>query len=143
MAAVVCLPAGGEARRVTGFQAGPCNLLLDGLMRRLTGGREAYDAGGKHAVQGRCIEPLLERWLAHPALQRRPPRFLAPGEFGEEFVGQFATFGALGPGITRLISRFNIESTLEPANHNMQPIIVTSDKDAHILGVLVGVMRRC
>ncbi len=88
MAAVVCLPAGGDARRVTGFQAGPCNLLLDGLMRRLTGGREAYDAGGKHAVQGRCIEPLLERWLAHPALQRRPPRFLAPGEFGEEFIGQ-------------------------------------------------------
>src|SRR5439155_5791826 len=50
------------------------------------GGREHYDAGGKHAVQGRCIEALLERWLAHPALQRRAPRSLPPGEFGEEFV---------------------------------------------------------
>jgi anhydro-N-acetylmuramic acid kinase len=85
-ATVVCLPAGGQARKVTGLQAGPCNLLLDGLMRRLTGGREHYDAGGKHAVQGRCIEALLERWLAHPALQRRAPRSLPPGEFGEEFV---------------------------------------------------------
>jgi anhydro-N-acetylmuramic acid kinase len=85
-ASVVFLPAGGQARQVLGFQAGPCNLLLDGLMRRLTGGRESCDAGGKHAVQGRCLEGLLERWLAHPALQRRPPRALPPGEFGEEFV---------------------------------------------------------
>jgi anhydro-N-acetylmuramic acid kinase len=88
MATVVWLPPGGQARRVIGFQAAPCNLLLDGLMGRLTGGRETYDAGGKHAVQGRCLEPLLERWLAHPALQRRPPRFVQPGEFGEEFIAQ-------------------------------------------------------
>jgi anhydro-N-acetylmuramic acid kinase len=88
MAALVWLPAGGQARDVLGFQAGPCNLLLDDLMRQLTGGRESYDAGGKHAVQGRCLEPLLRRWLAHPALQRRPPRSLRPGEFGEEFVRQ-------------------------------------------------------
>ena len=86
MANVVCLPAGGHARKVVGFQAGPCNLLLDGLIRQLTGGREHCDVGGKHAVQGRCLDALLERWLAHPALQRRAPRALPPGEFGEDFV---------------------------------------------------------
>jgi repressor LexA len=32
---------------------------------------------------------------------------------------------------------------LEPANGNMKPIIVDSKADARILGVLVGVMRRC
>jgi repressor LexA len=32
---------------------------------------------------------------------------------------------------------------LEPANDSMEPIIVNSDEDAHILGVLVGVMRKC
>jgi repressor LexA len=32
---------------------------------------------------------------------------------------------------------------LEPANGKMNPIIVDSSKDAKILGVLVGVMRRC
>jgi len=31
---------------------------------------------------------------------------------------------------------------LEPANGNMEPIIVDSSKDARILGVLVGVMRK-
>ncbi len=32
---------------------------------------------------------------------------------------------------------------LEPANGKMSPIIVDSTKDARILGVLVGVMRKC
>jgi anhydro-N-acetylmuramic acid kinase len=88
LASLVSLPAGGQLRNVVGFQAAPCNILLDNLMRRLTGGQQPFDAGGKHAVQGRCLEPLVERWLAHPALQRRPPRCLPPQTFGEEFVDQ-------------------------------------------------------
>jgi repressor LexA len=32
---------------------------------------------------------------------------------------------------------------LEPANGEMDPIIVDSKADAHILGILVGVMRKC
>ena len=32
---------------------------------------------------------------------------------------------------------------LEPANGTMAPIIVDSSKDTKILGVLVGVMRKC
>jgi repressor LexA len=32
---------------------------------------------------------------------------------------------------------------LEPANKSMNPIIVNSKEDARILGVLVGVMRKC
>jgi anhydro-N-acetylmuramic acid kinase len=88
IATLVYLPAGGSPRQVLAFQAGPCNLLLDGLMHHLTGGRERYDPGGKHAVQGRCLEPLLARWLDHPSLQRRPPRSLQRQGFGEEFVLQ-------------------------------------------------------
>src|SRR5439155_21352557 len=85
---VVYLPAGGRPADALALEAGPCNLLLDGLMQRLTGGREEYDAGGKNAVQGRCLEPLLDRWLAHPYLQRRPPKSLSRQTFGEDFQGQ-------------------------------------------------------
>jgi anhydro-N-acetylmuramic acid kinase len=88
LARVVHLPAGGRIHEVTGFEAGPCNVLLDALMRRLTGGRESYDPGGKHAVQGRCIDALLQRWLAHPYLQKRPPKSLPRHSFGEEFANQ-------------------------------------------------------
>ena len=88
LASLVSLPAGNQLRDVLGFQAAPCNILLDNLMRRLSGGRQPFDSGGKHAVQGCCLEPLVERWLAHPALQRRPPRSLPSQAFGEGFVAQ-------------------------------------------------------
>ncbi len=32
---------------------------------------------------------------------------------------------------------------LEPANETMEPIYVDSDEDLHVLGVLVGVIRKC
>jgi anhydro-N-acetylmuramic acid kinase len=88
LASIVYLPPGPRPRQILGFHAGPCNVLLDALMRHLTGGRETFDAGGKHAVQGRCIEPLLERWLGHPALQRKPPRNVPLHVFGDEFASQ-------------------------------------------------------
>jgi anhydro-N-acetylmuramic acid kinase len=88
LATVTFVPAGAKPAQVIGFEAGPCNGLLDGLMHQLTGGREAFDAGGKHAVQGCCIEPLLERWRTHPYLQRRPPKSLPRHRFGEEFIAQ-------------------------------------------------------
>ncbi len=77
-----------ELGQVLGFQAAPCNVLLDGLIRQATKGRATFDAGGKHAVQGCCIESLLQRWLGHPAMQRRPPKVLARHGFGEEFMLQ-------------------------------------------------------
>jgi anhydro-N-acetylmuramic acid kinase len=88
MAGVVWLPAGPRPRQILGFHAGPCNVLVDSLMRLVTGGRETFDPGGKHAVQGRCLEPLVQRWLAHPALQRRPPRAIPMQMFGPEFAAQ-------------------------------------------------------
>ncbi len=88
LATLTHLPAGGRVQGLLSFEAGPCNGLLDGLMRHLTGGREPFDAGGKHAVQGCCIDALLERWLGHPFFQRRPPRSLPRQGFGEEFVTQ-------------------------------------------------------
>jgi anhydro-N-acetylmuramic acid kinase len=89
-ARVVYVPADGKMQDMRGYEAGPCNLLLDALIRRLTGGRELYDAGGKYAVQGRCVDDLLERWLAHPYLQRRPPKSVPRNAFGDEFVAQTA-----------------------------------------------------
>jgi anhydro-N-acetylmuramic acid kinase len=88
VARIVFLPPGGRIPDIIGFQAGPCSLLLDALMRQLTGGKETFDAGGKHAVQGRCIEPLLQSWLAHPYFQKRPPKALPRHLFGEEFAVQ-------------------------------------------------------
>ena len=39
-------------------------------------------------MQGKCVEPLLQSWLAHPYLQRRPPKSLPRQLFGDEFAAQ-------------------------------------------------------
>src|SRR5205085_3394939 len=88
LARVVYLPPGGRIPEVVGFEAAPCNVLLDALMRHVTGGREPYDPGGKHAVQGRCVEPLLQQWLSHPYLLRRPPKSLPRHSFGPAFAAR-------------------------------------------------------
>jgi anhydro-N-acetylmuramic acid kinase len=88
LASLIFLPAGPRPRQILGFHAGPCTVLLDALMRQLTGGRESYDPGGKHAVQGCCIDSLLERWLAHPLIQRRPPKNVPLQTFGEPFAAE-------------------------------------------------------
>ena len=88
MATILWLPGEPSTRRLMGFQACPCNLLLDNLVQRMTGGRELCDVGGKRAVQGRSIEPLLQGWLAHPSLQRRPPKIMPRHEFGDDFIHQ-------------------------------------------------------
>jgi anhydro-N-acetylmuramic acid kinase len=87
-ARVVYLPACARVPQVVGFDAGPCNSLLDGLMVQVTVGRESFDAGGKHGVQGRCREDVVQRWLGHPYLQRRPPKRMPRGAFGQEFIMQ-------------------------------------------------------
>jgi anhydro-N-acetylmuramic acid kinase len=88
MARIVYLPAATRVRNVLGFEAGPCNLLLDELMHRLTGGREHYDAGGKHAVQGHCLDNLLQSWLGHSYLLLRPPKRVPRQGFIDELLFQ-------------------------------------------------------
>ncbi len=86
VARLVYLPAGGRLQEVLGFDVGPCTGLLDTVMRHLSAGKESYDPGGKHAVQGHCIDGLLERWLEHPYLQRRPPKSFPRNGWDEAFA---------------------------------------------------------
>jgi len=87
-ATAVFLPAGTPEQEVTGGEIGPCTLLLDSLVWHLSGGREGCDAGGKQAVQGRCLDELLDSWLEHSWWQRRTPRGLTPATFGDAFAVQ-------------------------------------------------------
>jgi anhydro-N-acetylmuramic acid kinase len=116
VATLLSLPPEPSPRQVTGFQAAPCTILLDGLMRLLTGGREPYDTGGKHAVQGCCIEPLVERWLSHPWLLKKPPKSMVRQEFGEDFLNQAVQFA-------RHMSR-NLHDVLCTATHFVARAIV-------------------
>src|SRR5258708_31152739 len=70
LARVVDLPASGRLPEVVGFEAGPCNLLLDALIRHFTNGRGSYNPRSKHADPRPCLHPFLSHSLPHPPLIR-------------------------------------------------------------------------
>lgn len=101
---VLVLPAGGTVSTAFGFEAGPGNQLLDAILFHGSRGKDHTDAGGKRAVQGRLLEPLLARWLEHPHLTRTPPKTVHADAFGRSFL--LATFDAarqLGAGLPDLL----------------------------------------
>jgi anhydro-N-acetylmuramic acid kinase len=81
IANVTCLPARGK---VTGFDCGPGNCLLDAWIREKR--RKRYDARGAWAASGRVIPPLLAKLLAHPFFRRRPPKSTGREEFNPRWV---------------------------------------------------------
>jgi len=83
IANITFIGSGGE---VLGFDTGPGNMVMDGLMLTLSDGRFGFDADGDLAASGKVCQPLLERLLAHPFLQRRPPKSTGREEFGQEAV---------------------------------------------------------
>jgi anhydro-N-acetylmuramic acid kinase len=74
------------AARLLSFEVGPGMQMLDQLTHRLTSGEQAYDAGGRLAVQGRRIAELLEHWLADPYFRRPLPRWQPRGIRPERFL---------------------------------------------------------
>jgi anhydro-N-acetylmuramic acid kinase len=86
IANVAFLPASAKAAEVLGFDTGPSNMPMDLLVRRLTGGAEAYDRGGRRAAHGRVDQVLLDRLLAHPFITALPPKATGSEDFGESFV---------------------------------------------------------
>jgi anhydro-N-acetylmuramic acid kinase len=87
------LPAGGG--EPIAMDCGPGNMIVDGLVRRLTGGRLDYDRDGALAANRRIDEALLECLAARPELQAPPPRSLGREEFGDSFVD--ALIAEVGP----------------------------------------------
>jgi anhydro-N-acetylmuramic acid kinase len=89
------LPAGGPLQSVRAFDTGPGNMVVDGVVRHVTGGRHQFDRGGQLARAGKVDEGLLRRLLQHPFLRRRPPKSTGREEFGERFVDRFVLLGRL------------------------------------------------
>jgi anhydro-N-acetylmuramic acid kinase len=80
------LPPGADLDQVRAFDTGPGNMLIDALIRRLTDGREAYDAGGARAAQGQVDHALLDWLMTHEYVRRPPPKTTGREVFGRPMM---------------------------------------------------------
>lgn len=80
------IPKGASIDRVIGFDTGPGNMVIDGLLRETTSNRTTYDHGGRIAARGVVSLKLLKELLSHPFILKRPPKTSGREEFGRPFV---------------------------------------------------------
>jgi anhydro-N-acetylmuramic acid kinase len=83
------LPAGGSVNDIIAFDTGPGNMIIDALAHLVTNGKQSYDIDGRIAAAGTINEPLLEQFMRHKFLQKRPPKTTGREEFGLQFTKQF------------------------------------------------------
>lgn len=101
------LPRDGK---VTGFDSGPGNLLMDAWTLEHTG--QAYDASGSWAAQGSVHLPLLHAMLAEPYLQLPPPKSTGRDLFNRQWLQQHLEAVVRDAGETAAVPPVNVARTL-------------------------------
>ena len=86
IANLTAMPAGADADQSIAFDTGPANMMLDGIVRRYSGGRLSYDEDGTRAEGGTIDEALLREALADPFFLQPPPRSTGRERFGDSFL---------------------------------------------------------
>jgi anhydro-N-acetylmuramic acid kinase len=87
---VTYLPPGSGYDGLIAFDTGPANMVLDGLVARMTNGRSSMDRDGRLAGRGRVDGRLLAKLLAHPYLSQVPPKSTGREAFGAKMIDELA-----------------------------------------------------
>jgi anhydro-N-acetylmuramic acid kinase len=82
IANVSYLPASSTPAGIVAFDTGPGNMIIDGLMNLISGGKKSYDRNGAFAARGAVNQAMLSKMLMHPYFRRRPPKTTGREEFG-------------------------------------------------------------
>jgi len=79
------LPQTGD---VIGFDSGPGNMIMDGLMLALSDGRDGMDRDGQLARMGHINHTVLNELLQHPYFSRLPPKSTGREQFGHTMINR-------------------------------------------------------
>jgi anhydro-N-acetylmuramic acid kinase len=94
---ITVLPAGADRDEVYGFDCGPANMVIDGLVRHASEGAQAYDVDGMWASRGTVHDDLLTVLLRHPFIDAAPPKTAGHEQFGRGFLEDLLDrWGAIG-----------------------------------------------
>lgn len=86
IANVTAFPAGAEPEDVIGFDTGPGNMVIDALVRHVTGGAQQYDKDGELAASGSVHDGLLAELMDDPYIHAAPPKATGRERYGEQYA---------------------------------------------------------
>ena len=151
IANLTAIPAGASLDRVTAFDTGPGNMVMDAVMEELFGKR--YDRDGQVAASGRALDNVIEQLARAPFFRQKPPRTAGREEFGREYVSRFLRLcrGASKPDVvataTALTARTIADAVqrfvLRP-RHSYKEMIVSGGgtRNPTLMALLHGELER-
>lgn len=125
------LPRGRGLRGVLAFDTGPGNVLIDGLVIRLSGGAKQADLDGRMAAAGAVNRRLLRFLMAHPYLKRRPPKSTGRDVFGplviDALLHRASTRGITENDMVATVTAFTAESVALHVKRDLPPDAVSAE----------------
>lgn len=108
IANITVLKAGGREEDVLAFDTGPANVLIDEIVRIITGGKIFFDDGGKMALEGKIDESWLDEIICNDAyLLKKPPK-----STGREYYTKELAMNLYEQGINKGLDNLSILATI-------------------------------
>lgn len=89
---ITVIPAGCTADQVFAFDTGPGNMLIDGVVERLTSGAKMMDLGGEMAQRGQINSDLLHLLQQESYYTLPLPKSTGRERFGSSYVDKLLSY---------------------------------------------------
>ena len=122
IANVTCLPPGPNLEKITAFDTGPGNMIIDALIRRFTKGRDRFDHEGSTARRGTPISSILQRLLTMPYFESPPPKTAGREQFGTPVLSFFECEHASLEDMVRTATEFTAQSIAQQVTRFLLPL---------------------
>ena len=126
IANVNILPAGCGVADVFAFDTGPGNMVLDGVVKGVTGGALTFDKHGALASDGKILTDLLAELMRHPFVALAPPKSTGREEFGAEVVDKILAWEGHSKDVVRTTTEWTVACIVEAIDR-----FVVNRCDAH------------
>ncbi len=87
------IPSANDRSSVLAFDSGPGNMVVDAIVKDITGGMQCCDEDGSISSGGRINGTLLQELLKHPYFETPPPKACGREMFGVEYAKAFLRKG--------------------------------------------------
>lgn len=111
IANITVIPAGASRSDVVAFDTGPGNMVIDALVSRMTGGRQACDRDGRIARHAKVHSRLLKSMLDDPYFKLGPPKTAGREQFGQEYSSGLIATGVPLPDLIATATELTARST--------------------------------
>lgn len=68
-------------------------MIIDALVKQMTGGRQSFDRDGRIAAAGQVSAVLLAELMQHPYISLQPPKSTGRELFGEQYTNELVASG--------------------------------------------------